>query len=149
MYKRQLLDTWTSRAFAVADHQVAHVYVKDERDLPAVRELVASMDGVEQVLDRAGQERVGLSHERAGDLVLVAAPRAWFTYYYWLEDRLAPDFARAVDIHRKPGYDPAELFFDPADRWVKARAAAALVRKRAGLRYSMQVVPLDLSLIHI
>ena len=141
----ELLDTWTSRAFAVADHQVAHVYVKDERDLPAVRELVASMDGVEQVLDRAGQERVGLSHERAGDLVLVAAPRAWFTYYYWLEDRLAPDFARAVDIHRKPGYDPAELFFDPADRWVKARAAAALVRKRAGLRYSMQVVPLDSS----
>jgi hypothetical protein len=92
-----------------------------------------------------GDDRVaaGLGHERAGELVLIAEPGAWFTYYYWLDDERAPDFARQVEIHRKPGYDPAELFMDPADRLVKARAGAALVRKKVGLRYVMSVVPLD------
>ncbi len=139
----ELLDPWTSRAFAVADHQVAHVYVKHAADLPAVRELLSGLPGVAEVLDRDGQAVHGLDHERAGELVLVAEPDAWFTYYYWLDDDLAPDFARAVEIHKKPGYDPAELFLDPEDRWVKARAAAGLVRKKVGLRYAMSVVPLD------
>jgi predicted AlkP superfamily pyrophosphatase or phosphodiesterase len=139
----ELLDPWTSRAFAVADHQVAHVYVKDPADLPLVADLCAALPGVDQVLDRAGQAAYGLDHERAGDLVLVAEADSWFTYYYWLDDRLAPDFARAVEIHKKPGYDPAELFFDPADPWVKARAGLGLVRKKVGLRYAMSVVPLD------
>ena len=139
----ELLDTWTSRAFAVADHQVAHVYVRDPADVLAVRQLLAAVPGVAEVLDRAGQAAYGLDHERAGELVLVAEADAWFTYYYWLDDALAPDFARAVEIHRKPGYDPAELFLDPADRWVKVRAARGLVRKKLGLRYVMDVVPLD------
>jgi predicted AlkP superfamily pyrophosphatase or phosphodiesterase len=139
----ELLDPWTSRAFAVADHQLAHVYVADPADVPAVRALYEGMDGVAEVLDRAGQARYGLDHERSGELVLVAEPDAWFTYYYWLDDDRAPDFARAVDIHHKPGYDPAELFLDPADRWVKLRAASSLVRKKLGLRYTMRVVPLD------
>jgi predicted AlkP superfamily pyrophosphatase or phosphodiesterase len=139
----ELLDPWTSRAFAVADHQVAHVYVKDPADVPLVAELLSELPGVEQVLDRDGQAEYGLDHERAGELVLVAEPEAWFTYYYWLEDANAPDFARAVEIHKKPGYDPAELFLDPEDRWVKARAAAGLVRKKVGLRYAMNVVPID------
>ncbi|MGH3356986.1 MAG: alkaline phosphatase family protein [Nocardioidaceae bacterium] len=139
----ELLDPWTSRAFAVADHQIAHVYVRDARDIPQVRDLVALLPGVDLVLDRAGQAEFGLDHERAGDLVLVAEPGAWFTYYYWLDDDRAPDFARAVEIHKKPGYDPAELFLDPADRWVKVRAAAGLLRKKVGLRYAMDVVPLD------
>ena len=99
--------------------------------------------GVDLVLDRAAQAEHGLDHERSGDLVVVAEPRAWFTYYYWLDDARAPDFARGVEIHRKPGYDPAELFFDPADRSAKARAGLSLVRKKVGLRYSMTVVPLD------
>ena len=85
----------------------------------------------------------GLGHPRAGELVAVAEPDAWFTYYYWLDDERAPDFARTVEIHRKPGYDPAELFLDPDDRWVKARAGAALARKKTGFRYVMDVVPLD------
>lgn len=72
-----------------------------------------------------------------------AAPDAWFTYYYWLDDDRAPDFAKLVEIHRKPGYDPAELFFDPADPLVKVRAGLALARKKLGLRYTMDVVPLD------
>ncbi len=75
--------------------------------------------------------------------MLVAEPTAWFTYYYWDDDDRAPDFARGVEIHRKPGYDPAELFFDPQDRFVKAKAALTLARKKAGLRYAMKVVPLD------
>jgi predicted AlkP superfamily pyrophosphatase or phosphodiesterase len=143
----ELLDPWTSRAFAVADHQVAHVYVRDAADLPAVRDALEGLPGVADVLDRRAQADVGLDHERSGELVLVAEPDAWFTYYYWLDDGRAPDFARTVEIHKKPGYDPAELFLDPADRWVRARAAAALVRKRLGLRYRMDVVPLDPSVV--
>lgn len=139
----EYLDPWTSRAFAVADHQVAHVYVDDPADLEAVRALCTDLPGVDQVLDRAGQAAYGLDHERSGDLVLVAGETAWFTYYYWLDDARAPDFARGVEIHRKPGYDPAELFFDPEDRAVKLKAGLTLARKMVGLRYAMKVVPLD------
>ena len=139
----EYLDPWTSKAFAVSDHQVAHVYVQDPAVLDRVRSIVSGLSGVDTVLDRAAQAGVGIDHERAGELVAVAEPDAWFTYYYWLDDDRAPDFARTVEIHRKPGYDPAELFFDPADPMVKLKAASALVRKKLGLRYSMQVVPLD------
>jgi predicted AlkP superfamily pyrophosphatase or phosphodiesterase len=139
----EYLDPWTSRAFAVADHQVAHVYVRDPADLRRAREVVAGLPGVEEVLDEAGKATYGLDHERAGELVAVAEPDAWFTYYYWLSDDRAPDFARLVDIHRKPGYDPAELFMNPHDPYVKLRAAAALARKKLGFRYTMPVVPLD------
>jgi len=140
----EYLDPWTSRAFAVADHQLAHVYVKDPADLPAVQKLCAALPGVDQVLDAAGQAGYGLDHERSGDLVLVADPEAWFTYYYWLSADRAPDFARLVEIHRKPGYDPAELLFDPADpAAAKRRAGIALLRKKLGLRYLMSVVGLE------
>ena len=142
---REQLDPWTSRAFAVADHQVAHVYVADPADLGRVRDLLRGLPGVDEVLDRSAQQRYGLGHERSGELVVIAEPGAWFTYYYWLDDDRAPEFARGVDIHRKPGYDPAELFFDPADRFAKARAGLGLVRKKLGLRYAMNVVPLDAS----
>ncbi|GAA2453898.1 alkaline phosphatase family protein [Actinomadura vinacea] len=139
----EYLDPWTSRAFAVADHQIAHVYVRDPADLGRVRSLLAELDGVDRILDADGKAEAGLDHERSGDLVAVAASNAWFAYYYWLDDSRAPDFARLVEIHRKPGYDPAELFMDPADRAVKLRAAMALARKKAGLRYMMNVVPLN------
>lgn len=139
----EYLDPWVSRAFAVADHQVAHVYVNDPSDLPRVAAMLGELSGVDEVLDREAQARYGLDHARAGDLVVVADPDAWFTYYYWLDDDRAPDFARGVEIHRKPGYDPAELFFNPADKLAKAKAGLNLVRKKVGLRYSMQVVPLD------
>ncbi|MFI0371954.1 nucleotide pyrophosphatase/phosphodiesterase family protein [Actinomadura sp. 1N219] len=139
----EYLDPWTSRAFAVADHQVAHVYVRSPSDLAKVRSLLASLPGVADVLDEPGKAAHALDHPRAGELVAVAEPGSWFTYYYWLDDARAPDFARTVDIHRKPGYDPAELFFDPADPLVKLRAASALARKEMGFRYTLDVVPLD------
>ncbi|WP_171783106.1 alkaline phosphatase family protein [Isoptericola halotolerans] len=139
----ELLDPWTSRAFAVADHQVAHVYVHDPADVPAVAELLGGLPGVAEVLDSVGKAAHDLDHERSGDLVLVAEPDAWFTYYYWLDDERAPDFARSVEIHKKPGFDPAELFWDPQDRWVKGRALLHVLRKKTGLRSTMRVVPLD------
>jgi predicted AlkP superfamily pyrophosphatase or phosphodiesterase len=143
----ELLDAGASRAFAVADHQVAHVYVRDPADLGAVRAAIEKVPGVARVLDDAGKREFGLDHPRAGELVALAAPDRWFTYYYWLDDAAAPDFARTVDIHRKPGYDPAELFLDPAIPLVKLRIAWTLMKKALGLRTMMRVIPLDASLV--
>jgi predicted AlkP superfamily pyrophosphatase or phosphodiesterase len=144
---RELLDAGASAAFAVADHQVAHVYVNDPERLSEVRALIEGVDGVAEVLDDDGKRRAGIHHERAGDLVAIAAPNAWFTYYYWLDDARAPDFARTVDIHRKPGYDPVELFIDPALKLPKLKLGLTLARKQLGFRYLMDVIPLDASLV--
>ncbi len=143
----ETLDPGGSRAFAVVDHQVAHVYVHDPSDLSRVRELLERTEGVERVL--AGQELAdaGLDHPRSGDLVVVAAAGSWFSYYFWLDDRLAPDYARTVDIHRKPGYDPVELFFDPRLRWPAVRVASRLLKKMLGMRYYMDVIGLDASIV--
>ncbi|NEC10851.1 alkaline phosphatase family protein [Streptomyces sp. SID8014] len=141
----EYLDTMASRAFAVADHQLAHVYVKRPEDLDTVRALLADVPGVETLLDGEGKKEQGLDHPRSGEFVAVAEPDAWFTYYYWLDDARAPDFAQLVEIHRKPGYDPVELFMDPNDPYVKLRAGAAVARKKLGMRYRMAVVPLDAS----
>jgi predicted AlkP superfamily pyrophosphatase or phosphodiesterase len=143
----EYLDPYASAAFAVADHQVAHVYVRDPGQVDKVAAVLGELEGVADVLDAVGKRAAGLDHDRAGELVAVAEPGAWFTYYHWLDDARAPDFARTVEIHRKTGYDPAELFFDPADRFAKARAGLALARKLAGFRYSMDVIPLDPSCV--
>jgi hypothetical protein len=143
----ETLDAGASRAFAVADHQVAHVYVQQPKDIRAVRELLQRTEGIEWVLDEAGKREHGLDHERSGELIAVAAPGAWFTYYFWLDDDLAPDYARTVDIHRKPGYDPVELLVDPKLRFPKLRIAQRLVQKMLGLRYYMDVIGLDATLI--
>ncbi len=144
---RELLDPGASRAFAVADHQVAHVYVNDPACIAEVRRLLEREPGVAAVLGRDEQIARGLAHARAGDLVAVADEDAWFTYYYWLEDRRAPDFARTVDIHRKPGYDPVELFLDPGMALPKARIAWRLLQKRLGFRMLMDVIPLEAELV--
>jgi hypothetical protein len=143
----ETLDAGASKAFAVADHQVAHVYVQEASDLPAVRELLERTAGIERVLDEAGKREHGLDHERSGELIAVAAPGAWFTYYFWLDDELAPDYARTVDIHRKPGYDPVELLVDPKLTFPKLRIARRLAQKMLGFRYYMDVIPLDALLI--
>ncbi|HLH32987.1 MAG TPA: alkaline phosphatase family protein [Terriglobia bacterium] len=143
----EVLDPGASPAFAVADHQIAHVYVNDKSKLSDVKKLLESTPGIEQVLDEQGKNEIGLDHPRAGDLVAIASADKWFTYYYWLNDAVAPDFARTVDIHRKPGYDPAELFIDPALTFPKLKIGRILLKKILGFRYLMNVIPLDAGLV--
>lgn len=144
-----LLDPGNSRAFAVCDHQCAHVYVRDAEDLPRVRALLQSLDGVDRVCDGAELGALGLAHARSGELFLIAAPGRWFAYPYWLPERgdEEPDFARTVDIHRKPGYDPCELILDPARPLLKAQLGAKLLAKKLGFRTRFDPVPLDTSLV--
>ncbi|MBN1441497.1 MAG: alkaline phosphatase family protein [Planctomycetes bacterium] len=144
---REMLDPGASRAFAVADHQVAHVYVRDPDDVGAVRRLLEGAEGIDQVLDRDAQSSIGIDHPRSGEIVCAASPDRWFDYYWWLDDRRAPDFARTVDIHRKPGYDPAELFLDPAQRFVRAKILWRLLQKKLGFRALLDVIALDGSLV--
>jgi predicted AlkP superfamily pyrophosphatase or phosphodiesterase len=144
----ELLDCGASRAFAVADHQVAHIYLNDPSLAGPVRELLQGQAGVEAVLGEAEKTALGVNHPRAGDLMAVAAERAWFTYYFWMDDALAPDFARCVDIHRKPGYDPVELFLDPKLPLAKLKILGRLAQKQLGFRMLMDVIPLDASLIN-
>ena len=144
---REMLDCGASRAFAVADHQVAHIYLNDLSLVKPVRAVLEREPGVAQVLDRAQQAELGVDHPRAGDLIAVARENAWFTYYYWLDDDLAPDFARCVDIHRKPGYDPVELFLDPKIPAVKLKILRRLLQKKLGFRMLMDVIPLDATLV--
>ncbi len=143
----ETLDAGASHAFAVADHQVAHVYVNRSAELERTRGILERTPGIERVLDRQQQSEFGIDHKRSGELVAVAAPGAWFTYYFWLDDKLAPDYARTVDIHRKPGYDPCELLLDPQLKAPKLRIANRLLRKKLGFRYLMDVIGLDASVV--
>jgi predicted AlkP superfamily pyrophosphatase or phosphodiesterase len=144
---RETLDLGGSRAFAIADHQLAHIYVNDPTILEEVRAVLAQTPGVQQVLGKVEKHYAGLNHSRSGDLVAVADARSWFTYYYWQDDTKAPDFARCVDIHRKCGYDPAELFLDPTLQAPKLKLAFSLAKKKLGFRYLMDVIPLDATLV--
>lgn len=144
---RELLDCGTSKVFAVADHQVAHIYVKEPSLLPAVRKLVNGFPGVASVLGEEEKRALSIDHSRAGDLIAVAEEDSWFTYYYWADDARAPDFARTVDIHRKPGYDPVELFLDPTIKNPKLKIGWRLLQKKLGFRMLMDVVPLDATLV--
>lgn len=144
---RHLLDAGASAAFAVADHQIAHVYVNNPEKMSLVRKILEETEGIAMILDAEGKKRARLDHSRAGELVAIADPDAWFTYYYWLDDRVAPDFARTVDIHRKPGYDPCELFVDPALPFPQLKAAWTLLKKKLGFRYLMELIPLTPELV--
>ncbi len=144
----ELLDAGASRVFAVADHQVAHIYVNDRALLPEVKALLDNTEGVDLVLDEAGKREHHLDHPRAGELVAVADRDAWFTYYFWEDDARAPDYARTVDIHRKPGFDPVEMFTDPEIRLLYPTVAWKLLRKKLGFRMTMNVIPLDATLIN-
>ncbi|ETW11371.1 Type I phosphodiesterase / nucleotide pyrophosphatase superfamily protein [Roseivivax marinus] len=139
-FGREILDAGASRAFAMADHQIAHVYVQDPDLIPKVRGIIEGLDGVESVWGAEDKARNGLDHPRSGELVAVAKADRWFSYYYWLDDAVAPDFARTVDIHRKPGYDPVELFFDPELRSPKMKAAWTLAKRKAGQRSLLDVI---------
>ncbi len=135
----EMLMPGESEAFAVADHQLAHVYVRDPNRIADVQSLLQSVDGIDRVVR---PEELELDHPRSGQLIALADTDAWFTYYYWQDDARAPDFARCVDIHRKPGYDPCELFITS-----KAKAIARVAQKKLGFRYKMDVIPLDASLV--
>lgn len=143
----ELLDCGACKAFAVSDHQIAHVYINDPSKYGDVLKVLSGLDDVELILEEEGKREHNIDHERAGDIVCVARPNAWFTYYYWEDDDRAPDFARCVDIHRKPGFDPVELFVDPALPFPMAKAGFRLLQKGLGFRYLMDLIPLDASLV--
>jgi len=143
----EILDAGASRAFAVSDHQIAHVYVNDRSLLNKIYDTLLQIDGVDYILDKQAQEQNHIDHQRSGDFIAVASKGCWFSYYYWLDDKYAPDFARAVDIHKKPGYDPAELFINPKIKWPQFKIFMTLMRKKMGFRYLMDFIPLDASLV--
>lgn len=134
----EMLQPMDSRVFAVADHQLAHVYV---RDIP-LADVIARLEAVPGIAKVVSPEELDLHHPRAGELIALTEPDAWFAYYYWLDQNRAPDFATSVDIHRKPGYDPCELFMSS-----KLRAGARLLQKKLGFRYRMDVVPLEPTMV--
>jgi predicted AlkP superfamily pyrophosphatase or phosphodiesterase len=137
------LDVFASRAFAVCDHQLAHVYVRETEDLPRVRDVLAGLPGIDRILDRQEKADLKLDHQRSGDLVALSKRDSWFAYPFWLEECSAPDYARTVDIHRKPGFDPCELLFDPALRFPQGRAAWRLAQNKLGFRALFDIVPMD------
>jgi hypothetical protein len=141
------LDCGASQAFAVADHQLAHVYVKDRARIGEVKALLEQVPGIERVLDDEGKRAFGLDHPRSGELVALSAADHWFSYYFWQDDARAPDYARTVDIHKKPGYDPVELFLDPKLKVPALSVARRLAQKKLGFRTLMDVIPLDTSLV--
>ena len=100
-----------SRAVAVCDHQIAHVYVSDPPDVATAADALRALDGIETVLDAEAMAASGLGHPNSGELLAVASEGRWLGYQWWTDSKQAPDYARHVDIHNKPGFDPCELFF--------------------------------------
>jgi predicted AlkP superfamily pyrophosphatase or phosphodiesterase len=143
----ELLDAGASEAFAVADHQVAHIYVREMGRIDEVMRLLENVEGVDKILRGESRKIAGLDHARSGDLIAIADAKSWFTYYFWEDDAKAPDFARMVDIHKKPGYDPVELFTDPEDSWISLRVMGKLIGKKLGFRTVMNVIPLNAELV--
>ena len=148
----ELFDAGASPAFATPDHQIAHVYINDPGRSDGsvfgkVRSLLEKTPGIELVLDKEQQKKYNIDHERSGDLVVMADAESWFTYYYWLDDARAPDYARLVAIHQKPGYDPVEMFMDQTNPLIKMKAGYKLGRKLLGFRYLMNVISLDATLV--
>jgi hypothetical protein len=113
---REFLVPGESRAWALVDHQVAHVYVRDGSDVGRVADLFRKNNDIAEVLVGPERAKYGLDHPRSGEIVLISAPEKWFAYYWWVDDAAAPPFARTVDIHRKPGYDPVEMFINMPER---------------------------------
>lgn len=139
---REQLDAGASDAFAVVDHQIAHIYVKSRKYTDEVSALIQGLDGVERVLGSRGKQEWGIDHHRAGDLVAISNSDRWFSYYFWQEDDRAPDYARTVDIHRKPGYDPVELFINPEFASPKFAIISRLIRRKIGFRTLLDVISL-------
>ena len=118
------LDFADSKAWALADHQFSHVFVQDSdpKMIKHVARLFTKQPGIAEVLTAEGLAEYRLDHPRSGDVVLISEPNSWQAYYWWHDDAKAPQFARTVDIHRKPGYDPVELFFDARTKSIPLNA---------------------------
>jgi predicted AlkP superfamily pyrophosphatase or phosphodiesterase len=140
---RDVFDAGASDAFAMADHQIAHVYVNRRERIGEVKALVEGLDGVEAVFDEEGKRAIGLDHPRSGELVAMSRADRWFSYYYWRDDARAPDYARTVDIHRKPGYDPVELFLDPELSVPALAVLWRLAKRKLGFRTLLDVISLN------
>jgi predicted AlkP superfamily pyrophosphatase or phosphodiesterase len=140
---REYLDAGASECFAVPDHQVAHVYVKDDSTINKVAEVLRNTPGIEFVY--VGDERGELAHERSGDIVVVANHDKWFSHDWWTDDAKAPDYQATVNIHAKPGYDPRELFLADGWRGSKVRIACKILMKKLGSNTLLDVVSVDTS----
>jgi predicted AlkP superfamily pyrophosphatase or phosphodiesterase len=136
------LDPGTSRAFAVCDNQVAHVYVARAEDIVAVRSLLGATPGVREVLDAGAQARAGIAHARSGELIATSTPRAWFAYPYWSEPAKTPDFAECIAIFEKIGTDTCELFLKPG-LGGKLHMAKRLGQLALGLKVPFDVIDTD------
>jgi predicted AlkP superfamily pyrophosphatase or phosphodiesterase len=143
----EILDMGASQAFAVSDHQIAHIYIKNKKDINAVKRVLMKNSNIEEIINPKNNTSFNINHDRSGDLIAISKENAWFTYYYWLSDSRAPDFARTVDIHRKPGYDPVELFMNPKLRFPKLSIAKRIIKKKMGFRTLMDVIPIDADLV--
>jgi predicted AlkP superfamily pyrophosphatase or phosphodiesterase len=141
----ELLDCGACKAFAAADHQIAHVYIQDPKNIAPIKALLEKTPGIERVLDEAGKKEFGLDHARSGELVAISAADKWFTYYYWEDDAKAPPYANEVDIHQKPGYDPLELFMDPKVPLKIPRVLSRLALRTLGFNVGtiMNFIPYD------
>lgn len=117
------LDLERSQAWALVDHQFSHIFCTDDTAIGKAAQIFQGMPGVAEVLVGADRAKYGLDHPRSGEIVLISAPHSWQAYYWWNDNDQAPAFTRTVDIHRKPGYDPAELFFDPATKSIPLDAS--------------------------
>ncbi|MFC1499084.1 nucleotide pyrophosphatase/phosphodiesterase family protein [Verrucomicrobiota bacterium] len=104
-------DIFESRAFAMTDHEIAHVYLSDPDDEQAVRSMFSGTKEIAEVLGKVEQIRKGIDHYNSGNLVLIASEGKWMSYPWWNENETGPEYAGHVDIHNKPGYDPCELFW--------------------------------------
>lgn len=109
--EKEYIDFELSRAFAMVDHQVAHIYVKDDF-IDKTYKVLKNIPGVEKILTKKEQKELKIDNQRSGELIAISTKDKWFSYYWWYDIQKAPPFAGTVDIHRKPGYDPLELFFD-------------------------------------
>lgn len=118
----EYLNLEKSLAFAVVDHQFAHIYVKDRTDIDGACGVFEGVPGIAEALMGDARGKLGVNHPRSGEVVLVCQPDTWLAYYWWHNDAKAPLFARTVDIHAKPGYDPVEMFIDMATKSIPLNA---------------------------
>lgn len=141
---KEILDAGGSEAFAVADHQLAHIYIKNKNNIKNIKNIIKNTIGVSAVYEK---NETQLNHTRAGDLIVVSDAKSWFSYYFWENDLLAPDYARMIDIHKKPGYDPVEMIINPKIKFPFLKLGFKLLCKKLGFRTLFDVIPLDATLI--